>query len=121
MACLTASALICTIESSQLHHLPHRLSALLTYFRAIHTISPAHQAVLSMSCLMAFALNYTIFLNTSINSALTQTMCGNIKDLGTVGIGWALFGGLPFDLVRVARGRVGKGMKGGDFGGVFGG
>ncbi|CAI7932557.1 unnamed protein product, partial [Closterium sp. NIES-54] len=61
-------------------------------------LQPNFLAVLSMSCLMAFALNYTIFLNTTLNSALTQTMCGNIKDLGTVGIGWALFGGLPFDL-----------------------
>ena len=32
-----------------------------------------------MSCILAFALNYTIFLNTSLNSPLTQTMCGNLK------------------------------------------
>ena len=37
------------------------------------------QAVIGTSCLLAFALNYTIFLNTSLNSALTQTMCGNLK------------------------------------------
>ncbi|CAI7922046.1 unnamed protein product, partial [Closterium sp. NIES-54] len=61
-------------------------------------LDPAFLVVLSMSCLMAFALNYTVFLNTSLNSALTQNMCGNLKDLGTVGIGWALFGGLPFDV-----------------------
>lgn len=29
--------------------------------------------------MMAFCLNYTIFLNTSLNSPLTQTMCGNLK------------------------------------------
>lgn len=37
------------------------------------------QAVIGMSCILAFCLNYTIFLNTSLNSALTQTMCGNLK------------------------------------------
>eukprot|EP00475_Leptophrys_vorax_P018366 TRINITY_DN25090_c3_g1_i1.p1 TRINITY_DN25090_c3_g1~~TRINITY_DN25090_c3_g1_i1.p1 ORF type:complete len:471 (+),score=26.21 TRINITY_DN25090_c3_g1_i1:89-1501(+) len=60
-------------------------------------------AILAMSCAMAFTLNYTIFLNTALNSALTQTMCGNLKDLGTVGIGWALFGGLPFDFLNVKQ------------------
>ncbi|CAI7800002.1 unnamed protein product, partial [Closterium sp. NIES-54] len=64
-------------------------------------LDPAFLVVLSMSCLMAFALNYTVFLNTSLNSALTQNMCGNLKDLGTVGIGWALFGGLPFDVGNI--------------------
>ncbi|CAI5529409.1 unnamed protein product [Closterium sp. Naga37s-1] len=76
-------------------------------------LQPNFLVVLSMSCLMAFALNYTIFLNTSLNSALTQTMCGNIKDLGTVGIGWALFGGLPFDLGNIigqVMGFMGSGL-----------
>ncbi|CAI7815180.1 unnamed protein product [Closterium sp. NIES-54] len=76
-------------------------------------LQPNFLAVLSMSCLMAFALNYTIFLNTTLNSALTQTMCGNIKDLGTVGIGWALFGGLPFDLGNIigqVMGFMGSGL-----------
>lgn len=37
------------------------------------------QIVIALSCMMAFCLNYTIFLNTTLNSALTQTMCGNLK------------------------------------------
>lgn len=37
------------------------------------------QAVLLMSCILAFFLNYSIFLNTTLNSALTQTICGNLK------------------------------------------
>lgn len=37
------------------------------------------QLVILLSCMLAFCLNYTIFLNTSLNSPLTQTMCGNIK------------------------------------------
>ncbi|KAG5407531.1 hypothetical protein IGI04_013650 [Brassica rapa subsp. trilocularis] len=43
----------------------------------------------------------SIFLNTTLNSALTQTICGNMKDVFTVGLGWLLFGGLPFDLMNV--------------------
>lgn len=71
------------------------------------------QLVIALSCTLAFALNYTIFLNTSLNSALTQTMCGNLKDLGTVALGWIWFGGLPFDAVNLvgqSLGFVGSGM-----------
>ncbi|XP_002988815.2 nucleotide-sugar uncharacterized transporter 3 isoform X2 [Selaginella moellendorffii] len=71
------------------------------------------QAVLLLSCILAFVLNYTIFLNTSLNSPLTQTMCGNIKDLGTIFLGWLLFGGLPFDWLNVlgqALGFLGSGF-----------
>ncbi|CAL5397171.1 unnamed protein product [Camellia sinensis] len=57
--------------------------------------------VMLLSCIMAFLLNYSVFLNTTLNSALTQTICGNLKDLFTVGLGWLLFGGLPFDLLNV--------------------
>ena len=32
-----------------------------------------------LSCIMAFFLNYFVFLNTTLNSALTQTICGNLK------------------------------------------
>lgn len=32
-----------------------------------------------MSCILAFFLNYCIFLNTTLNSAVTQTICGNLK------------------------------------------
>lgn len=32
-----------------------------------------------LSCILAFFLNYSVFLNTTLNSALTQTMCGNLK------------------------------------------
>ncbi|KAH0901034.1 hypothetical protein HID58_040537 [Brassica napus] len=67
---------------------------------------------------LAVFLYYSIFLNTTLNSALTQTICGNIYEgpfhfiicglssimiLFTVGLGWMLFGGLPFDLMNVIR------------------
>ena len=50
--------------------------------------------VLFGSCVLAFALNYSIFLNTSVNSALTQAICGNVKDLVVVWIGYIFFGGV---------------------------
>ncbi|XP_073135976.1 UDP-N-acetylglucosamine transporter UGNT1-like [Henckelia pumila] len=63
--------------------------------------SPGFLAVLLFSCILAFLLNYSIFLNTTLNSALTQTICGNLKDLFTISLGWVVFGGLPFDLLNV--------------------
>ncbi|KAG0583300.1 hypothetical protein M758_3G126700 [Ceratodon purpureus] len=80
-------------------------------FESIHVLS--FQTVIALSCMMAFCLNYTIFLNTTLNSALTQTMCGNLKDVGTVLIGWIWFGGLPFDWLNVLGqllGFIGSGM-----------
>ncbi|KAK1400050.1 UDP-sugar transporter sqv-7 [Heracleum sosnowskyi] len=68
---------------------------------------PGFQAVMVLSCLLAFLLNYTVFLNTTRNSALTQTICGNLKDLFTIGVGWLLFGGLPFDLMNVVGQSLG--------------
>lgn len=68
--------------------------------------SPGFMAVMLLSCMMAFFLNYSIFLNTTLNSAVTQTMCGNLKDVFTVGFGWILFGGLPFDMLNV----IGQGL-----------
>ncbi|CAN1812707.1 UDP-N-acetylglucosamine transporter UGNT1 [Linum perenne] len=50
---------------------------------------------------MTVHFSYCIFLNTTLNSAVTQTICGNLKDLFTIGIGWAVFGGLPFDVFNV--------------------
>ncbi|KAI3468015.1 hypothetical protein Pfo_024678 [Paulownia fortunei] len=64
-------------------------------------LSPGFLAVLLLSCILAFLVNYTIFLNTTLNSALTQTICGNLKDFFTIALGWLIFGGLPFDLLNV--------------------
>ncbi|CAN1812701.1 UDP-N-acetylglucosamine transporter UGNT1 [Linum perenne] len=66
-----------------------------------YLFSPGFLAVMILSCILAFFLNYCIFLNTTLNSAVTQTICGNLKDLFTIGIGWAVFGGLPFDVFNV--------------------
>ncbi|KNA09681.1 hypothetical protein SOVF_151520 [Spinacia oleracea] len=70
-------------------------------FNFPYLLSPGFLVVLSFSCVLAFFLNFSIFLNTTLNSALTQTICGNLKDLFTIGLGWIIFGGLPFDLLNV--------------------
>ncbi|KAI5557477.1 hypothetical protein POPTR_018G127400v4 [Populus trichocarpa] len=69
--------------------------------------SPGFQVVMLLSCIMAFLINYFVFMNTTLNSALTQTICGNLKDLFTIGFGWILFGGLPFDLMNVVGQSLG--------------
>ncbi|GMG98995.1 hypothetical protein Nepgr_000835 [Nepenthes gracilis] len=69
--------------------------------------------VLLLSCTLAFFLNYSIFLNTVLNSAVTQNICGNLKDLFTIGLGWIIFGGLPFDIFNVTGqllGFLGSGL-----------
>ncbi|XP_058728610.1 UDP-N-acetylglucosamine transporter UGNT1 [Vicia villosa] len=66
-----------------------------------YLFSPGFLVILLFSCILAFFLNYCIFLNTTLNSALTQTICGNMKDLFTIGFGWIIFGGLPFDFWNV--------------------
>lgn len=55
------------------------------------------RVVLACSCVLAFLLNYAIFLNTSLNSALTQTICGNLKDVVVIVVGYRSFGGVKFD------------------------
>ncbi|PIN09861.1 Nucleotide-sugar transporter VRG4/SQV-7 [Handroanthus impetiginosus] len=67
-----------------------------------YLLSPGFLVVLFLSCVLAFLLNYSVFLNTTLNSALTQTICGNLKDFFTILLGWLVFGGLPFDLLNVS-------------------
>lgn len=37
------------------------------------------QVVMLLSCLFTFFLNYIVVVNTTVNSALTQAICGNLK------------------------------------------
>mmetsp|Transcript_32974 Transcript_32974/g.52832 ORF Transcript_32974/g.52832 Transcript_32974/m.52832 type:complete len:347 (-) Transcript_32974:856-1896(-) len=78
-------------------------------FPRIHEAS--FQAVLICSCVLAFALNYAIFLNTSLNSALTQTICGNLKDIVVIAVGYRSFGGVtfaPLNFFGIAVGSAGS-------------
>lgn len=47
--------------------------------RFLTAVPAGLQLVTLASCSLAFLLNYTIFLNTALNSAVTQTICGNLK------------------------------------------
>ena len=52
--------------------------------------SPLFHLSLLASSLLAFVLNYAIFRNTAVNSALTQTVAGQAKDVVVVVLGvWA--------------------------------
>ncbi|KAL8216352.1 hypothetical protein R6Q57_023189 [Mikania cordata] len=78
-----------------------------------YLLAPGFLVVLLFSCMLAFLLNYSIFLNTILNSAVTQTICGNLKDIFTIALGWMFFGGLPFDILNVVGqilGFVGSGL-----------
>ena len=46
---------------------------------------------------LAFVLNYAIFWNTAVNSALTQTVSGQAKDVVVVALGFVLFSDAHFD------------------------
>ena len=65
------------------------------------------------SCLLAFVLNYAMFLNVSVNSPLTQTVCGNSKDLAVVALGYLAFDAGPSEALNVAGvvlGLAGSGL-----------
>ena len=65
------------------------------------------------SCILAFALNYAMFLNVTVNSPLTQTVCGNTKDLVVVALGYLAFNAGPagaLNVAGVALGLVGSGL-----------
>ncbi|XP_019414749.1 PREDICTED: putative UDP-sugar transporter DDB_G0278631 [Lupinus angustifolius] len=66
-----------------------------------YLFNPGFQVVILLSCLLTFFMNYIVVLNTIVNSALTQAICGNLKDVFTSGIGWLLFKGLPYDLFNI--------------------
>ncbi|CAK9326558.1 unnamed protein product [Citrullus colocynthis] len=72
-----------------------------------YLFSSGFQFVMFLSCIMAFLINYFVFLNTTLNSALTQTVCGNLKDIFSIAIGWFLFGGLPYDFLNVVGQSLG--------------
>ncbi|KAL1319757.1 hypothetical protein AAHE18_14G009000 [Arachis hypogaea] len=72
-----------------------------------YLLFPGFQALIFLSCAFTFFMNYIVVLNTTINSALTQAICSNLKDVFTSGFGWLLFGGLPYDLFNVLGQSIG--------------
>ncbi|MED6212210.1 hypothetical protein PIB30_081028 [Stylosanthes scabra] len=72
-----------------------------------YLLFPGFQVLIFLSCGFTFFMNYIVVLNTTINSALTQAICSNLKDVFTTGFGWLLFGGLPYDLYNVLGQTIG--------------
>lgn len=56
---------------------------------------------------LAFVLNYAIFWNTAVNSALTQTVSGQAKDVVVVVAGFALFADAVLDPVNILGVTIG--------------
>mmetsp|Transcript_25981 Transcript_25981/g.82881 ORF Transcript_25981/g.82881 Transcript_25981/m.82881 type:complete len:168 (-) Transcript_25981:64-567(-) len=72
-----------------------------------HLADPGFLVTMAGSCSLAILLNYTIFLNTAVNSAVTQTVCGNLKDFVVIAVGFFAFGGVRFDPLNAAGMAVG--------------
>eukprot|EP00126_Sphaerothecum_destruens_P001902 Sdes_comp15336_c0_seq2m4199 len=72
-----------------------------------HLSSLGFQISLAGSSFLAFALNYTIFWNTRVNSALSQTVSGQVKDLLTVFLGVYFFNSQSMDSMEAFACLVG--------------
>lgn len=58
-------------------------------------------AILLLSLVMGIFLNYTMFLCTLVNSALTTTIVGVLKGVGTTAFGFILLGGVQVHALNV--------------------
>ncbi|EPS72338.1 hypothetical protein M569_02420, partial [Genlisea aurea] len=58
-------------------------------------------AILLLSLVMGIVLNYTMFLCTIVNSALTTTIVGVLKGVGSTALGFFLLGGVKFQALNV--------------------
>ncbi|KAF6149091.1 hypothetical protein GIB67_018669 [Kingdonia uniflora] len=66
------------------------------------TSSLAFLAVLIISLVMGIVLNYTMFLCTIINSALTTTIVGVLKGVGSTTLGFVLLGGVQVHALNLS-------------------
>ena len=95
---LLALIVLATDETRALVHSPH-------------ASNPYFLLSLLASSLLAFLLNYAIFANTAKNSALTQTVSGQAKDVIVVALGYLAFDDSHMDVgnaVGVALGFAGS-------------
>ncbi|KAF5461553.1 hypothetical protein F2P56_017639 [Juglans regia] len=58
-------------------------------------------AILILSLVMGIALNFTMFLCTIVNSALTTTIVGVLKGVGSTTLGFVLLGGVQVHALNV--------------------
>merc|ERR1712012_795549 len=52
------------------------------------------------SCILGFVINFAVFVNTSVNSPLTQTVTGQFKDILVLFLGIIIFRDVQFSLVN---------------------
>lgn len=64
------------------------------------TAGPLCRCVFILSCSLGFAINYSVFLNTSVNSPLTQTVTGQLKDILVLLLGVVIFRDTPFSALN---------------------
>ncbi|KAK3026261.1 hypothetical protein RJ639_040473 [Escallonia herrerae] len=57
--------------------------------------------ILLLSLVMGIVLNYTMFLCTIVNSALTTTIVGVLKGVGSTTLGFVLLGGVQVHVLNV--------------------
>ncbi|XP_028781229.1 UDP-galactose/UDP-glucose transporter 7-like isoform X1 [Neltuma alba] len=75
---------------------PDSLSVLLAKCSSLSFI-----VILILSLVMGIALNYTMFLCTVVNSALTTTIVGVLKGVGSTTLGFVLLGGVQVHALNV--------------------
>eukprot|EP00455_Lapot_gusevi_P039558 TRINITY_DN4436_c0_g1_i2.p1 TRINITY_DN4436_c0_g1~~TRINITY_DN4436_c0_g1_i2.p1 ORF type:complete len:398 (-),score=109.70 TRINITY_DN4436_c0_g1_i2:112-1212(-) len=66
-----------------------------------HLSSMGFWATFFISSVQAFLLNYSIFLCTKTNSALTTSVVGQIKNIATTAVGYFMFGDVSYDFFNV--------------------
>ncbi|KAK4277070.1 hypothetical protein QN277_015124 [Acacia crassicarpa] len=75
---------------------PDSLSVLFAKFSSLSFL-----VILILSLVMGIALNYTMFLCTVVNSALTTTIVGVLKGVGSTTLGFVLLGGVQVHALNV--------------------
>ncbi|KAM7277168.1 hypothetical protein ACFE04_019034 [Oxalis oulophora] len=75
---------------------PYSLSILLAKSNSIYFL-----VILFMSLVMGIVLNFTMFLCTIVNSALTTTIVGVLKGVGSTTLGFVLLGGVQVHALNV--------------------
>ncbi|KAH6774298.1 UDP-N-acetylglucosamine transporter family [Perilla frutescens var. frutescens] len=95
---ITASCLYPFSYSSSL--LPENFQIL--YLCYLQSNSFSFLVLLFLSLVMGIALNYTMFLCTIVNSALTTTIVGVLKGVGSTTLGFFILGGVQIHALNVS-------------------
>ncbi|CAN6583482.1 unnamed protein product [Malus baccata var. baccata] len=75
---------------------PNSLSLLIAKSNSLYFL-----VILILSFIMGIALNFTMFLCTIVNSALTTTIVGVLKGVGSTTLGFVLLGGVQVHVLNV--------------------